>query len=99
MKSYTRRLERLERVVPADSFPDIAELIHNAAFYDELTTEQRQRYMNFLEMPSLDLYEEIHLAVGGDLHFQLEKRERPLLPGSPEFMARVQEIEKLLSDD
>ena len=96
MKSYTRRLERLERVIPADSFPDIAELVHNVAFYDELATEQRQRYMNFLEMLSLDLYEEIHLAVGGDLHFQLEKGQ--IEPPTPdELRSVIEELEIIIN--
>ena len=98
MRNFENRIRRLEKNIPADSFSDIQELIQNKVFYDELTPEQRQRYIiDYHELPSLDIFEEIHLAACGDLHFPLKKKEKPLIPGSPEFRARVQEIEDLFN--
>ena len=44
-----------------------------------------------------DVVEAADRCIRGDLHFQLKLKEKPLIPGSPEFLERVEEVERLMS--
>ena len=70
MKSYERRLIALEAASPA--FADVLKLIRRGARYDELNDQQKSRYCALLGTPQ-KVYEEIELAVVGDLHILLQK--------------------------
>lgn len=91
------RLRRLEKVAPPD-YADVLALIRSGCFYDELDNEQRDRYCEYLGFEK-DVVEAVDRCIRGDLHFPLKLKEKPLVPGTPEFAARVKEIERLMSID
>lgn len=76
MKTYQRRLKALEAASPA--FADVLKLIRRGARYDELNDQQKSRYCALIGT-SQKVYEEIELAVVGDLHILLQKFDPPTL--------------------
>ena len=74
MKTYQRRLKALEAASPA--FADVLKLIRRGARYDELNDQQKSRYCALIVTPQ-KVYEEIELAVVGDLHTLLQKFDPP----------------------
>ena len=74
MKSYQKRLIALETASPA--FADVLKLIRRGARYDELNDQQKSRYCSMIGTPQ-KVYEEIELAVVGDLHILLQKFDPP----------------------
>ena len=76
VKNYTRRLAKIEAASPA--FADVLKLIRRGARYDELNDQQKSRYCSMIGTPRR-VYEEIELAVVGDLHILLQKFDPPTL--------------------
>ena len=76
MKNYQKRLIALEAASPA--FADVLKLIRRGARYDELNDQQKSRYCSMIGPPRR-VYEEIELAVVGDLHILLQKVDPPTL--------------------
>lgn len=74
MKNYQRRLAKIEAASPA--FADVLKLIRRGARYDELNDQQKSRYCSMIGTPR-KVYEQIELAVVGDLHTLLQKFEPP----------------------
>ena len=94
MKSYQKRLIALETASPA--FADVLKLIRRGAHYDELNDQQKSRFCSMLGTPQ-KVYEEIALAVVGDLHILLQKFDPPT---PEELKAIVDELKhSLLSNN
>ena len=91
MKTYQRRLKALEAASPA--FADVLKLIRRGARYDELDDQQKSRYCALLGTPQ-KVYEEIELAVVGDLHTLLQKFEPPT---PDELRSVVEELEIIIN--
>ena len=88
MKEYQRRIKALETASPA--FADVLKLIRRGARYDELNDQQKSRYCSMIGTPQ-KVYEEIVLAVLGDLHIILQKFDPP---APEELKSIVDEIEQ-----
>ncbi len=73
MKSYTRRLERLE-APNRQPFPDVLALVAAGCRYADLTDNQRERYAEYWGV-ARDALEEVETAVVGSLDFPLERKE------------------------
>ena len=81
--SIDRRLRLLE-AKRGSPYADIEKLIEQHRLYDEITDEQRARYCEYVGIPQ-DVFEEIDLAVLGDLHTSLRKFDPP----TPEELSDV----------
>ena len=75
MNGIKKRLLKLE-AKRSSPYADIEKLIEQHRLYDEITDEQRARYCEFVGIPQ-DIFEEIDLAVLGDLHTCLRKFDPP----------------------
>ena len=91
MKSYQKRLIALETASPA--FADVLKLIRRGARYDELNDQQKSRYCSMIGTPRR-VYEEIELAVVGDLHTLLQKIEPPT---PDELRSVIEELEIIIN--
>ena len=75
MDGIKKRLLKLE-AKRSSPYADIEKLIEQHRLYDEITDEQRARYCEYIGIPQ-DIFEEIDLAVLGDLHTSLRKFDPP----------------------
>ena len=92
MKTYQRRLKALEAASPA--FADVLKLIRRGARYDELNDQQKSRYCALIGTPQ-KVYEEIELAVVGDLHTLLQKFDPP----TPEELRDIIEEHEIIINE
>lgn len=72
----------------------VAGLIARGAFYDELTDEEKNAYCCYIGTDRKAL-EEIEELIRGNLHFQVERKEKPLTEA--QFRQRVQEVEDIVN--
>ena len=98
--AYMQRLKSLEKSQHGD-YADIAQLVRQGAYYDQLTDAQKARYQSYRE--SLGGVADDIAAAELDImfndtpeqqayHFKLTKRKRALT--DEEFRERVQEVEE-----
>ena len=92
MKNYQRRLAKIEAASPA--FADVLKLIRRGARYDELNDQQKSRYCSMIGTPR-KVYEEIELAVVGDLHTLLQKIDPP----TPEELRDIIEEHEIIINE
>ena len=95
MKEYQRRIKALETASPA--FADVLKLIRRGARYDELNDQQKSRYCALLGTPQ-KVYEEIELAVVGDLHILLQKFEPPTPDELKEIIDELEQTTLSITD-
>ena len=89
-----RRLTRLEA---AGDDPVVLGWIRQERFYDELTNDEKARYCcYYCGSNDYRAVEEVLIAVGQGLHFQLERKLKP--PSPSEHRAIVAEIEAEVDD-
>ena len=69
------RLARLQRTV-GENFSDVLRWITAGRFYDELDTEERERYAAYWHTTPKVL-EELEIAATGTVHKPLEQRSKP----------------------
>ena len=95
MKTYQRRLKALEAASPA--FADVLKLIRRGARYDELNDQQKSRYCSMIGTPQ-KLYEEITLAVVGDLHILLQRFDPPTPDELKEIIDELEQTTLSITD-
>lgn len=80
MRESARRLKNLERKMQGGTVENLgrlAELIAQGAYYDELTDEEKDAYCSYREF-NREAMEAVETMVTGTLHFQVERKPRPL---------------------
>lgn len=87
MNGIKNRLRLLE-AKRSSPYADIEKLIEQHRLYDEITDEQRARYCEYVGIPQ-DVFEEIDLAVLGDLHTCLRKIDPPTPEELNEILAEA----------
>ena len=83
MRSFDRRLARLEAAQPRQ-YADVLALIARHAYYDEITPQEQARYCEYVRVPR-QIFEETHILVCGDLHTLLARIDQP----TPEELAQI----------
>ena len=95
-KSVFRRLEELEKEYAIGACGGrLAELIASAAYYDDLTDDNKNAYCDYYGYER-GVMENLSYAVMGNLHFQL--RRKPKLPTDAEFRENVREVERIMDE-
>lgn len=93
MRESARRLKNLENKMKGGAFANmerLAELIAQGAYYDELTEEEKDAYCAYQGF-NREAMETVEKMVKGTLHFQVERKPRPLTDA--ERKARAEEVE------
>ena len=92
MKENARRIKRMEARLngtTAGNLGRLAGLIAQGAFYDELTEDEKDAYCSYREF-NREAMETVEKMVTGTLHFQVERKPRPLTDA--EYKERVEEV-------
>ena len=92
MRESARRLKNLEKKMQGGTVENLgrlAELIAQGAYYDELSEEEKDAYCAY-QGHNREAMETVEKMVTGTLHFQVERKPRPLTDA--EYKERVEEV-------
>lgn len=80
MRSLENRLKRLESVIDNNDI-GIQRKIYKGAYYDELTDDEKDRYLRYINFQGgRDVFEDIHLLFFDTLHNKLADRPPKMTP-------------------
>lgn len=97
MKENARRIKRMEARLndtTAGNLGRLAGLIAQGAFYDELTEEEKNAYCSYRGFDR-EAMETVEQMVTGTLHFQIERKPRPLTEA--ELKERAEEVQEYMN--
>lgn len=90
------RIKKAQQAAHAgDTLGIVAGIISRGAFYDELTDEEKNAYCYYLGTDR-EALETVHGYILGDLHFQVEKKPKPLTEA--QFKERVREVKAYVEE-